>query len=59
MFEIRADDLGKAAAGSDAELQDAILRAVEPISGEVSLEQYKPVKDARGKIVAYDAWVVR
>lgn len=59
VFQIRADDLGKAAGGSDAELKAAILRAVEPISGEVTLEQYKPVKDAQGKIVAYDAWVVR
>jgi hypothetical protein len=59
IFQIRADDLGKAAGGSDAELKAAILRAVEPISGEVTLEQYKPVRDAQGRIVAYDAWVVR
>jgi hypothetical protein len=59
VFQIRADDLGKAAQGSDAELKTAILRAVEPISGEVTLEQYKPVKDAQGRIVAYDAWVIR
>jgi hypothetical protein len=59
VFQIRADDLGKATQGSDAELKAAILRAVEPISGEVTLEQYKPVKDAQGRIIAYDAWVVR
>jgi hypothetical protein len=59
IFQIRADDLGKAAQGSDAELKAAILRAVEPISGEVTLEQYQPVKDAQGRVVAYDAWVVR
>jgi hypothetical protein len=59
IFQIRADDLGKAAEGSDAELKAAILRAVEPISGEVTLEQYKPVRDAQGRIIAYDAWVVR
>ena len=59
VFQIRADDLGKAAQGTDAELKAAILRAVEPISGEVTLEQYKPVRDAQGRIIAYDAWVVR
>ena len=59
IFRIRADDLGKAAQGSDAELNAAILQAVEPISGEVTLEHYEPVKDAQGRIVAYDAWVVR
>ena len=59
VFQIRADDLGTAAQGSDAELKAAILRVVEPISGEVTLEQYKPVRDAQGRIIAYDAWVVR
>ena len=37
----------------------AILRAVEPISGAVTLERYEPVLDAHGKVVAYNAWVVR
>ena len=37
----------------------AILQAVEPISGAVTLERYEPVQDAHGKVIAYDAWVVR
>jgi len=36
-----------------------MLRVIEPISGEVTIERYEPVLDARGKVVAYNAWVVR
>jgi len=57
MYQIRADDMG--AASTDAERQAAILRVIEPISGEVSLERYEPVRDAQGKVVAYNAWVLR
>jgi hypothetical protein len=57
MYQIRADDIG--AAKTDAELQMAILRVIEPISGEVTLERFEPVRDAQGKIVAYNAWVLR
>ena len=35
------------------------LRIVEPISGEVTLERYEPVTDAQGKVIAYNAWVLR
>ncbi len=44
---------------SEADRQAAILRAVEPISGEVTLDHYEPIVDAHGKVVAYDAWVLR
>lgn len=57
MYQIRADDMG--AAKTDTELQTAILRVIEPISGEVTLEHFEPVRDAQGKIVAYNAWVLR
>ena len=35
------------------------MRVVEPISGEVTLDHYEPVMDGKGKVVAYDAWVLR
>jgi hypothetical protein len=57
MYQIRADDMG--AATTDAERKAAILRVIEPISGEVTLERYEPVYDAQHKVVAYNAWVVR
>ena len=60
VFEIRADQLGgPQASQTDAERKAAILRVVEPISGEVTLERYEPVVDEHGKVVAYNAWVVR
>jgi hypothetical protein len=57
MYQIRTDEMGHAS--TDAEIRAAILRVVEPISGEVSIDHYEPVRDAQGKIVAYNAWVLR
>jgi len=57
LYQVRADDMKGAA--TDSERRAAILRVVEPISGEVSLERYEPVYDTQGKIIAYDAWVLR
>jgi hypothetical protein len=64
LFEIRASQPedqngGPSASQSEDERRAAILRVVEPISGEVTLERYEPIVDARGKVVAYDAWVLR
>jgi hypothetical protein len=44
---------------TDAERRTAILRVIEPISGEVTLDHYEPVYDAQGKVIAYNAWVLR
>jgi hypothetical protein len=57
IYQIRADDIG--AAKTDAELRAAMLRVIEPISGEVTLERYEAVRDAQGKVVAYNAWILR
>jgi hypothetical protein len=60
VFQIRSDQTGgPTAKQTDDERRAAILRIVEPISGEVTLERYEPVLDAHGKVVAYNAWVVR
>jgi hypothetical protein len=57
VYQIRADEMG--GAKTDAEIRAAIMRVVEPISGEVTVEKYEPVKDAQGNVIAYDAWVLR
>jgi hypothetical protein len=57
IYQVRAEDMGHAA--SDAERRAAILRVIEPISGEVTLDHYEPVYDAQGKVIAYNAWVLR
>jgi hypothetical protein len=57
LYQIRADDMGSAR--TPAEINAAILRVVEPISGAVTIERYEEVKDASGHVIAYNAWVVR
>lgn len=61
MYQIRAEDIEQSTAGdqSDDALRAAILRVIEPIAGEVKLERYESVRDAQGKLVAYNAWVTR
>ena len=57
IYQVRADDMS--GASTDSERRAAILRVIEPISGEVSLERYEPVHNAQGRIIAYNAWVLR
>ena len=57
VYTVRADDMGNA--HTDAERKAAILRLIEPISGEVTLLRYDEVKDTAGKVIAYDATVLR
>ena len=61
IYEIRAGGVSGSpnASQSESERVAAIMRTVEPISGEVTLDHYEPVLDAKGKVVAYDAWVLR
>ena len=61
IYQIRADDIDRATKGTttDADLRAAIIRIIEPIAGEVTLERYEPVRDASGRIIAYDAWITR
>ncbi len=56
-YQVRAEDMGRVS--TDGERRAAMLRVIEPISGEVTLEKYDEVKDASGKVIAYDAWVIR
>ena len=57
IYQIRADDMPRNE--TEAERRTAILRLVEPISGEVTLERYEEVKDQSGHVIAYNAWVLR
>jgi hypothetical protein len=57
VFEIRAEDLH--GASTDADVRAAILNVIEPISGSVTLLNVKPISDAKGKVVAYNATVLR
>ena len=44
---------------SDTAMRAALLRVIEPISGSVSISRYETVRDNRGHVVAYKAWVQR
>jgi hypothetical protein len=57
VYEVRVDDLHGAT--TDTEIKAAILNVIEPISGEVTLQKYTPVRDTKGHVVAYDATVIR
>ena len=57
VYQVRAEDMTDAK--TEARRQAAFLRLIEPISGEVTLEHYEPVKDAAGKVIAYNVWVLR
>jgi hypothetical protein len=61
VYQIRADDIDRATKGdtSDDAVRAGILRIIEPIAGEVTLERYQTVRDANGRIIAYDAWITR
>ena len=61
IYEIRADQRKgfPNPDQSEEERRASILRVIEPISGEVTLDHYDAVRDAHGKIVAYDAWILR
>lgn len=57
IYQIRADNMGNAS--TDEQIRAAILRLVEPISGEVTVVRYDAVKDASGHVIAYDATVLK
>ncbi len=56
-YEVRAEDLGGASTETDRD--NALLRVIEPISGEVTLEHTEPVRDAKGNVIAWEATVRR
>ena len=46
-------------AGSDRQLRESLLRVVEPIAGEVTIDRYAPVRDSNHRITAYKVWAHR
>jgi len=43
----------------DAAIRAEMLSIIEPISGEVTISKYDPVRDGSGKILAYKVWAQR
>jgi hypothetical protein len=57
VYQVRAEDMNNPRTA--AEINAGILRLVEPISGEVTLQRYEEVRDTSGRVIAYNAWVLR
>ncbi len=57
IYQVRADDMPST--HSTAERNAAILRLIEPISGEVTLAGTEEVKDSSGHTIAYNATVLK
>jgi hypothetical protein len=43
----------------DAAIRDALVRVIEPVSGEVELIRYEKIHDPRGRLLSYRAWAKR
>ncbi len=57
VYEIRVDDLR--GTQSEAELHARIAAQITAIAGNVHIDNIQPLKDPRGRIVAFDATVHR
>jgi hypothetical protein len=42
--------------GSDDQVRDQLLRAIEPIAGEIHIDRYEAVRNNKHNIVAYNVW---
>ena len=45
--------------GNDPEIRASLERIIEPFAGEVELQRYEQVRDGKGRIIAYKAWIRR
>jgi len=41
------------------EIRTRLIKAIEPVMGEVKFVRYEVVRDDKGKIIAYNVWVRR
>ena len=42
--------------GSDAEIRESLLRVIEPVAGEITIDRYEVERDSNHKVVAYKVW---
>ena len=49
-------DASAVKAGSDAEIRESLLRIIEPVAGEVTIDRYEPVRDGNHNLIAYKVW---
>ena len=46
-------------ARDDDGIRTQLLRIIEPISGEITITKYEPVRDRQGRVLSYKVWVQR
>src|SRR5271163_3037220 len=59
VYQINASQVSSSQNGGSEDLQTALLRNVEAISGDVVLDRYEAERDSSGKIAAYKVWAHR
>ena len=42
--------------GSDDEVREELLRAIEPVAGEIRIDRYEVVHDNKRNLIAYKVW---
>lgn len=52
-------DASAVKSGGDAEIRESLLRIIEPVSGEITIDRYQPVRDGKHNLVAYKVWAHR
>ena len=52
-------DAASVRSGTDEDIRESLVRVLEPISGEITIDRYEPVRDSKHKIVAYQVWAHR
>jgi hypothetical protein len=56
IFRVDARDVN---APTPQAMQTALLKIIQPISGNVTLDRWAPEQDAQGNLVGYHVWVHR
>jgi len=56
LYKVDADAVN---GSTDSEIRESLLRVLEPISGEITIDRYEAVRDSKHKIIAYQVWAHR
>lgn len=44
---------------NDADIRDSLMRIIEPVAGEVTIDRYEAVRDGKHNLAAYKVWAHR
>ena len=56
LYKVDAADVKN---GSEADTRESLVRVIEPIAGEITIDHYKEVLDTNHRVVAYQVWAHR